>query len=275
MAKDNTNTPEPGNTEFNVDSFFSSLEQQVNGAIFEQEPANPGKTKVENTKSERSDNDEVGDRSEDLKKLEKRYEDSSKEAKRLHGELQKYRNYDNYLPILEALRQDPGLINHVKSYLDNGGVSLPADFRFDPEEAFTNPNSDSAKFIQKKIDARVQDIVNQKLNQTKGELSQKEMIKDFQSKHKLSDDEISELLQWGDQTPMTLDDLLYLKNKGKNEEAVARRVQQDVQKQLEKMKGHPASLASLGSKSLPDNEEVEVFKMIKGAGGVNDVFSKF
>lgn len=266
------NTKAPGNSEFNIDSFFGSLERQVNGSVFDAEPDNKGK-KVEDEKSDSKGTEDVGTLKAELETLKKRYEDSSKEAKRLYSELQQVKEYSDYVPILEAMRNDPGLINHVKSYLDGTGSQVPEDF--DPMEAFSNPNSTSAKYLQSLIDSRAQSIVNQKLTETTGKLSQKEMIRDFQSKHKLSDDEMNELLSWGNSTPFTLDDLLYLKNKGKNEEAVAKRTQEEIQKQLAKMKDVPASLAGMRTKSGPDDEEQEVFKAILGASGTGSIFGKF
>lgn len=275
MGKDNTNS-NSGNSDFDVDSFFGSLEREVNGAVFDDHvvTTNHGKQSQESNEKEGSDSDDVGNREEELKKLEKRYEDSSKEAKRLYNELKKYQGLDDYVPLLEAMRQDPGLINHVKSYLDSGGMALPDDFHFDPEEAFTNPKSDSAKYMQRMIDSRAQAIVNERLNETTGKLSQKEMIKEFQNKHKLSDEQVGELLEWGNQTQMSLDDLLYLKNKGKNEENAARRAKEEIQQQLAKMKNRPGSLASLGVRSEPDNEEKEVFKHLLNASGNGSIFGK-
>jgi len=94
----------------------------------------------------------------DVDALKKRYSDSSMEAKKLNGQL---REIEPYMPILDAMRDDPNLISHVRNYFEGGGQTpqnmadkrnLPEDFVFDAEDAFATPESDSAKVLGATID---------------------------------------------------------------------------------------------------------------------------
>jgi hypothetical protein len=265
------------NTNFDIDNFFESLEKEVNGSVFDGgEPNKPTEKKVEGKQREEDGTEDVGTLKKELETLRKRYEDSSKEAKRLYSELTQLSAYKDYVPLLEAMKEDPGLIETVKSYLESGGSpSVPEDFYFDPEEAIKNPNSDSARYLQRIIDARAQAIVESRLGETTQKLSQREMLKEFQQKHGLTEDQMQELIDWGSRTSLTLEDLWYLKNKGRNEELAAKKAQEEFQKQLAKMKNVPGSLASMGSSGQPDDEDQQVFKAILGASGKGNIFNNF
>ena len=98
-------------TVFDADAsedFFSSLDQSVNGGIQETDELMQSTTiQSDNTPESPS---EVQQQSDDA--LQKRYSDSSREAKRLNGEL---KELEPYMPILDAMREDPNLIQHVRN----------------------------------------------------------------------------------------------------------------------------------------------------------------
>jgi len=103
---------------------------------------------------------------EDAETLKKRYAASSTEAKKLAAER---KELEPYMPILEAMKTDPNLISHVRSYFEGGGLTpksiteqlnLDADFEINMQEAVSDPNSDSAKVL----DATVDNLVTQRLN---------------------------------------------------------------------------------------------------------------
>ena len=142
--------------------FFESLDREVNGGILD-EPTQSTSVSSDNTQS--SPNVEVQPQ-DDNEVLQKRYSDSSREAKRLNGKL---KEIEPYMPILDAMREDPNLISHVRNYFEGGGqapqsmnqqLNLDEDFVFDPDEAFQKPDSDSAKVMGATIDGIVQRRLN-------------------------------------------------------------------------------------------------------------------
>ena len=136
--------------------FFETLDRQVNGGILD-EPKQSTSVSSGNTQS--SPNVDVqAENQQDVDVLQKRYSDSSREAKRLNGKL---KELEPYMPILDAMREDPNLISHVRNYFEGGGqapqsmnqqLNLGEDFVFDAEEAFAQFVSDSAKVMDVIID---------------------------------------------------------------------------------------------------------------------------
>ena len=143
------NTPESKNAHSSAtdavmdgvgDDFFQSLDESVNGGILESDTSQSTSDQSDNTLSSQSEvTDEV---STDVEALKKRYSDSSREAKKLNGQL---REIEPYMPILDAMRDDPNLISHVRNYFEGGGqtpqtmadkLNLPEDFVFDADDAF-------------------------------------------------------------------------------------------------------------------------------------------
>ena len=146
------------------ENFFQELDNQVNGGILD-EPSQPTSEQSGNTQT--SPNVEVQNEvSNEVDTLQKRYSDSSREAKRLNGKL---KELEPYMPILDAMREDPNLISHVRNYFEGGGqtpetlnqkLNLDEDFVFDADEAFSKPDSDSAKVLGATIDGVVQRRLN-------------------------------------------------------------------------------------------------------------------
>ena len=116
-----TEAPESTNVQdavmgMNSEDFFESLDNQVNGGILEPSQT----TSVQSGNTQSSPNVEVQNEVPDnnLDTLQKRYSDSSREAKRLNGKL---KELEPYMPILDAMREDPNLISHVRNYFEGGG----------------------------------------------------------------------------------------------------------------------------------------------------------
>jgi len=158
MAPESNNTQTPLNVS---DDFFSALDKSVNGGILDEPSPSTSDNNSGNTLSSPSEVQSVvpDNNSETMKK---RYSDSSREAKRLNGKLQEL---EPYMPILDAMRDDPNLIAHVRNYFEGGGqtpenmaekLKLSEDFVFDADDAFSTPESDSAKVLGATIDGIVQ-----------------------------------------------------------------------------------------------------------------------
>ena len=119
-----------------ADDFFEALDRKVNEGILEQEdkPAEMQSGQVEETSEMRP---ETNSQEHDW---EKRYGDSSDEARRLNSRLGEL---EPYVPVLDAMRKDPNLVTHVRDYFEGGGstpkkvtekLGLDDDFIFDKEE---------------------------------------------------------------------------------------------------------------------------------------------
>ena len=151
--------------------FFESLDNSVNGGILDSEYSQSTSQNLDdNTSASPSGVQEQGEDA-----LQKRYSDSSREAKRLNGKLNEL---EPYMPILDAMREDPNLIQHVRNYFEGGGqapesmaqnMELPEDFSFDPDDAFSDPKSDSAKVFGATVDGIVQRRLNNELGKQKTE----------------------------------------------------------------------------------------------------------
>ena len=98
----------------------------------------------------------------EIDNIKKRYSDSSREAQRLKAQLNELQPF---IPVLDAMKRDSGLVSHVRDYFDNGGavpnnvqkrLKLDEDFQFDPDDMVKNPDSDSRKVFNTMVDGIVQ-----------------------------------------------------------------------------------------------------------------------
>ena len=67
------------------------------------------------------------------------------------------------------MREDPNLISTVRNYIEGedkgikGRLGMGEDFVFDPDEAISDPSSDSAKVFDSVVNQKVSSIVNGRL----------------------------------------------------------------------------------------------------------------
>ena len=151
--------------DFGSDDFFSDLDNSVNGMV-QDHPGDAKPTKVTPKAS--------GPAKETHKKTDgsrvdwqKRYKDSSKSAVNMAGRL---KELEPFVPVLEAMKRDSGLVEHVRDYLTKGGkpadtiqkkLGLEEDFIFDAHAAMSNPDSVSSKVMGAHVDGLVQQRVGQ------------------------------------------------------------------------------------------------------------------
>jgi len=271
MPEDNVSV----NPELNDEDFFDALDKALQGSIIDvpsptvnpddgvddvvEEPANPEQD-PEELKAE-------------LEKLKKRYEDSSREARRLYEELQKLKEYEDYIPLLQVMKNDENLVEHVRNYLESSGtpaavtqkLDLPEDFIFDFDEAVKDPESDSAKVLATMVDSIVSQRLQVVTQQQQAESRLKDELERFKERMKLKDEELTELIDWSKTHQLSLEDIYYLKNREKREQEIAKQAVKEVEQQLKKMRGIPKSLTSLGTPPKNDKDDVNraVFDMIK------------
>ena len=102
------------------EGFFNQLENEVNGGIIDDTEVTQsqpsGSEQVTHTNQDDGSNNV--DQSVDSTDWKKRYEDSSREAVRLS---EQYKSVEPFVPVLEAMKNDSGLVDHVRDYLVNGG----------------------------------------------------------------------------------------------------------------------------------------------------------
>lgn len=272
------------NTQDDSDSqaFFDDLDKQVNSVVYDDENITQLTSNMEtNNKVEQSPEvNNAGDIDSDNKavdNLKSRYSASSKEAKRLNTRLNEL---EPYMPILDAMKDDPNLINHVRNYFEGGGnapsgmkeqLQLDEDFMFDGNEAFDNPDSDSARVLNATIDGLVQKRLNNYASNQKAENARLASESEFRQKYQLEDGEWTDLVSFAKSKQLDLEDIYYLKNRENREQNIQRSAQEEVGRQMQNVRQRPQSLAASGaSPEKTESPDDEVFdKLLGGEDSIN------
>ena len=270
-----TEAPESTNVQDAVmgmssENFFQELDNQVNGGILD-EPSQPTSEQSGNTQT--SPNVEVQNEvSNEVDTLQKRYSDSSREAKRLNGKL---KELEPYMPILDAMREDPNLISHVRNYFEGGGqtpetlnqkLNLDEDFVFDADEAFSKPDSDSAKVLGATIDGVVQRRLSNVLKSQKQENAKMAKETQFKQKMNMSDEEWSKFTDFAKSKSLELEDIYYLMNRKNRDEQIADNARQEIHNKMREVQNQPTTLATQGSTQVEKSHDDSVFDTILGSG---------
>lgn len=250
--------------------FFETLDRQVNGGILD-EPKQPTSVSSGNTQS--SPNVDVqAENQQDVDVLQKRYSDSSREAKRLNGKL---KEIEPYMPILDAMREDPNLISHVRNYFEGGGqapqsmnqqLNLGEDFVFDAEEAFAQPDSDSAKVMGATIDGIVQRRLNNVLKNQQAENAKMARETQFKERMNMNDEQWKEFTEFAKSKSLELEDIYYLMNRKNRDAEIADTTRQQIQDKMKAVQGQPSTLATQGSVAVEKSQDDSVFDTILGSG---------
>ena len=247
------------------EDFFNELENTVNSGIQDNTEATQQDSSPEQVTY---DNQQVGsnivettqpDNSTDW---EKRYKDSSREAVKWR---EQYKEVEAFVPVLEAMKKDGGLVEHVRDYLVNGGkpaqsiqekLQLNEDFVFDQQEAMSNPDSDSAKLMNAHVDGMVQNRVSQMLKaeqqramQTQQIRARKQEEEAFKKKNNMSDEQFEQFKEAAKKHTMSLDDINYLLNRDKTNANVANATKQDMLDQMKNVRNMPTSASGANSQS--------------------------
>jgi len=270
------------------DSFFDDLDQSVNGMVSEGEATQNNTTEV--TRSESGTGQVTHKESQSAPgnvDWEKRYKDSSRAAVKMASEL---KGLKPFVPVLNAMKRDSGLVDHVRNYLKDGGkpnkgikeqLGLDEDFVFDQQEAMENPDSDSAKVMNAHIDGLVQSRVNQVLTREKqnaGQMQKQFMQKkeevSFMKKHGMTPQEFAQFRQQAKSRRLGLDDIHYLLNKDKAAKNVANNTKQDMLKQMKNVRNIPTSASDSNSQgNSRKSADDSVFDGIANLdGGLDNLF---
>jgi hypothetical protein len=255
--------------DMNTDDFFETLDQQVNGAIID-EPSQPTSEQSGNTQT--SPNVEVQEEVSEVDTLQKRYSDSSREAKRLNNRLQEI---EPYMPILDAMREDPNLITHVRNYFEGGGsapnnmreeMGLDEDFVMDVDDALSDPSSDSGKLFNATVDGVVQKRMQEFARAQSEQSAKLAEESNFKQNREMNDDEFKDMMHFAQNHKLSLDDIYYLKNRENHADNVARSTRDDMLSQMKGVREKPQSVAGVGSAPAPDKSpDDSVFDKLLGS----------
>jgi hypothetical protein len=177
------------------------------------------------------------------------------------------------MPILDAMREDPNLIQHVRNYFEGGGqapqtmtekLKLPEDFVFDADDAFSTPDSDSAKVLGATVDGIVQQRLNTTLQSQKTENQRLAKETAFRQKHEMSDEEWTTFVDFAKSKSLELEDIYYLKNRENREANIADSTREQMANQMRKAQSQPRSLATAGSTPVEQSPDDSVFDAIAG-----------
>ena len=277
-------TPESKNAHSNTvdavvdgvgDNFFQALDESVNSGILSDTSQPTSENNSGNTLTSQSEVQE-GSADNKVESLKKRYSDSSREAKRLNGKLQEL---EPYMPILDAMRDDPNLISHVRNYFEGGGqtpqnmaekLNLPEDFVFDADEAFATPQSDSAKVLGATIDGIVHRRLNTALSGQKVENQRLASENSFRSKHEMTDDRWGEFVNYAKSKSLELDDIFYLMNRSNRDEQIADNTREELHQKMREVQQRPGSLATTGGAQVEESPDDRVFDAILGSDTMLD-----
>ena len=258
------------------EAFFNELEQDVNGGIIEDNAEvtpslNSGSNQVTHTSNDLGSNT-ANTQSTNSIDWESRYKNSSREAVKLKEQLN---NLKPFTPVLDAMKKDSGLVQHVREYLTNGGapaqsvqeqLNLPEDFEFDQSEAMSDPDSNSAKVMNAHIDGMVQKRVGQMVQQERARGTQmqaraqkaKEMA-EFRKKHNMTDEQWQDFVEGAKSRQLTMDDVYYLLNKDKAAQNVANSTKQDMLNQMKNVRQMPVSASGANSQQVQKSPDSAIF----------------
>ena len=264
------------------DDFFERMEQAVNGGIVDDQPqdevtpsVNSGPETVTHVEQPTDPNSSVD--------WEKRYKDSSREAQRMAGEL---KDLKPFVPVLEAMKDDSGLVDHVRGYFENGGapvknikdrLGLSEDFMYNEQEAMEDPESDSAKVFE----AHVNSMVNNKVDgilkdeRTKAvgvqrQIKAKQQEVAFKEKHNMSEEDYATLVEEAKKHTLSLDDIHYLLNKDKTKTNIANSTKADMLKQMKTARDIPTTASGTNSQGKTNTHYDDVFDAIVGTDSIVD-----
>ena len=267
-----------------VDDFFDSLDKELNDVVYEtteSEQATQPQVQSNAPVQAVSENTVVWDN--DSNPYKKRYSDSSKEAIRLS---EQYKEVEPFVPVLKAMKDDSGLVDHVRDYFEGGGkasqtiqqkLELDEDFMFDANDAVSEPDSDSAKVMNAHVDSIVQQRIGQVLDGEKEKAMaakrsqhKKEEESAFREKTGMSEEDFNSMVGEAKNHKLTLDDIYYVLNRDKNATAIRNSTQREVLEQMQNVRNMPTSNSQTNNIGETRNTEEQLFESIFGGTSTED-----
>ena len=266
------------------DDYFEQLEKQVNGGIYEdtqkEEQVTPDQPQVE-VQDSMEGTDSAADWESDDNPYKKRYSDSSRENAKNQKMIE---DNSQYNALIDVMKKDPGLLDTVKGYLETGGQvkqNLPEDFIFDPDEAFQDPNSTSAKVFTNAVQGIVNNAVS-KSTQAMGNRMEAEKVAEQNNReaeawmkaNNMSKEDFAVMMDKASSHTISYDDINLILNKDTVKKNVARGTKKVVIKQMKNVRKTPNTVSATGSADTTDiTEDDQVFNAIKGLD-TDDLFGQ-
>ena len=280
LADDNLGA---SNLDMDSEDFFAELDKSVNAVTYGTgEIESKPQTEVIDQGVE-MESEEVSSADDYTKTLEKRYSDSSAEAKRLNNRLTEI---EPYAPILDAMKEDPNLVSHVRNYFEGGGTApvsvkeqlgLDEDFSFDYDDAISDPSSSSAKILNHTVDGVVQRRLSEFANQTAATNARAKKETEFRTKFEISDNDFEDMKSYAKDHVLSYEDVWYLMNRGKERKNIENSVREDMADQMKTVRQKPRSVATAGSHAGTSDKSPDdaVFDAILSSGqGIGDIMSR-
>ena len=194
-----------------------------------------------------------------------------------------------FVPLLKVMKQDSGLVDTVKDYLTNGGkpaknikeqLGLSEDFIFDQDEAFNNPDSDSAKLLNSHVEglvsSRVSNMMNAEKSRSQAQQVQAMRAKEaqlFKEKHNMTDEQFGQMVEEAKTRRMTLDDVHYLMNRDKAQTNVANSTKADMMKQMKNVRNIPTTASGVNSPRAERSTDDQIFDdLVDNGSGIEELF---
>ena len=267
-----------------VNEFFNSLDREVNDVTYDSPSKSEQATQpVEQTQQSVGSDVNTDAWETDSNPYKKRYSDSSKEAVRLS---EQYKEVEPFVPVLQAMKNDSGLVDHVRDYLKNGGtpaktiqeqLKLDEDFMFDANEAVSEPDSDSAKVMKAHVDSIVQQRIGQVLDSEKekaNEVRESQVQKDnenaFKEKYKMDNDQFGSMMEAAKDHTISLEDIYHVLNKDRNATNVRNSTQEEMMSQMRNVRTMPISQSATNSVDGDKTTEEQLFESIFGGTSAED-----
>lgn len=269
--------------------YMQALEQNVEGAIFDDPDINEDLDREladYNTSDEDQDYDDSEDPSiqdmspdevetyrQELENLKKRYESSSEEAKRLNARL---KELEEYQPVIEVMRENPEIIDKIADYLEQGGndaLQPPEDFSMD--EALTDQDSESARFLQAYMDRVVDNKVKARETEREKKLRLEKQKREAIEDLSITEDDIQDTIDYWKNRGLTIKDLYLLRKLPERDRKIAKNAIDAKVKQAERMRETGRSAGSVNAQrgKRTRNVDREVFDQLKKSVEGMDIFS--
>ena len=258
-----------------AEDFFAALDRQVNKGILDDSAMEA----QEQTTSQEQTANTVDESAVEEHDWQKRYADSSSEAQRINSRL---KELEPYAPILDAMKEDPNLITHVRGYFEGGGstpsslkekLELDEDFIFDADEAVRNPKSDSSKVLGATIDGIVQKRLGDFATKQRAESQKTDDRSAFMERHELSSEQMTDITEFAKSRALSLDDIYYLYNREGRERNIAQSAKNEMVNQMKNVRQKPISAASSGSMDVEISADDQVFDTLLKAGDVEELLT--
>lgn len=264
--------------------FFDSLDKEL-GTVEKMEQPTPIPEQVTSQQvipdaAGQQGNEQVANQNIDWKK---RYDDSSKEARRQQAELKELQPFKS---VINFLKEDSGAVELLQGYLKNGGevpknmqqeLKLDEDFMFDMDEATKDPESDSGKLFNRMVEKKAQAIVNNTLQQERQRAIESNRAQqrarerqEFMDKKGYTEEDMKILEDRAKTKTMTYDDLDYLINREKIAQNVQRSTQQDMMNQMNAVRDIPTSIGGTNNAGAGMTSEESFFNDVFGDQFQND-----